>query len=119
MTIGELDRRIDVLEFLEERDEYGGLVGNWQTVGKVWAKIAPGVGRENLVNEQVRGIQETIITMRFYPQMSLKHRIRYQNTYYEVVAVKDIVTKHRWTEVRAKEIIDGIQRETEESQSHP
>lgn len=116
MTIGELNRRIEVLELQEGRDEYGGVVGNWLSIGKVWAKIVPGVGRENLINDQVKAVQETIITMRFYPAMSTKHRIRYQNTLYEVTAVKDIVTGHRWTEVRAKEIIDGIQRETEEGQ---
>jgi hypothetical protein len=51
--------------------------------------------------------------------MSVKHRIRYQKTLYEVTAVKDIVTEHRWTQVTAKEIIDGIQRETEEGEGQP
>jgi len=117
MTIGELNRRIEVLELQEERDSYGALIGGWVTVGRVWAKIAPGVGRENLVNQQEQGIQEAAITMRFYPSMSVKHRIRYLKTLYEVTAVKDIVTEHRWTEVKVKEIQNGIQRETEESQN--
>lgn len=119
MTIGELNRRIEILERHEEKDSYGEVSGEWITVGRVWAKIAPGVGRQNFVNQQEQGIQEVIITMRFYPSMSLKHRIGYLNTLYEVTAVKDIITGHRWTEVRAKEIIDGIQRQTEESQGQP
>jgi SPP1 family predicted phage head-tail adaptor len=119
MTIGELNRRIEVLELREERDAYGAVTGDWAVVGKVWAKIAPGIGRENFVNQQEKAIQETFITMRFYPAMSVKHRIRYQKTLYEVTAVKDIVTEHRWTQVTAKEIIDGIQRETEEGEGQP
>lgn len=117
MTIGELNRRICVLEHRVERDSYGAEVGDWVIVGRVWAKIEPGVGRENLVNEQVQGIQEARITMRFYPAMSLQHRIQYGEKLYEVVAVKDITTTHRWTEVAVKEVIDGIQRETEKSPS--
>jgi SPP1 family predicted phage head-tail adaptor len=116
MTIGELNRRICVLEHRVERDSFGAEVGDWIIVGRVWANIAPGVGRENLVNQQEQGVQEAVITMRFYPAMSLKHRILYEGKYYEVIAVKDIVTNHRWTEVRVKEIIDGIQREAKESQ---
>lgn len=119
MTIGELNRRIEVLELREERDAFGGVNGDWVTVGRVWAKIAPKSGRENFVNQQEQGIQETEITMRFYPAMSLKHRIRYGEKLYGVTAVKDVVTGHRWTVITAKEIINGIQRETEESQSQP
>lgn len=115
MTIGELKRRISVLEQRVERDSYGAEVGDWVVVGRVWAKIEPGVGRENLVNEQVQGVQEASITMRFYPAMTIKHRIEYDGKYFEVLEVKDIVTTHRWTQVTVKEIIDGIQRETEES----
>ncbi len=104
MTIGELNRKIEVLELREERDAYGAVTGEWVVVGRIWAKLAPGVGRENLVNKQEKAIQEAVITMRFYPAMSVKHRIRYQKTLYEVTSVKDIVTEHRWTEVKVKEI---------------
>lgn len=119
MTIGDLNRRINVLEQHVERDSYGAEVGDWIIVGRVWAKIEPGVGRENLVNEQVQGFQEARVTMRFYPAMSIKHRIQYGDKFYEVVSVKDITTTHRWTEVSVREIIDGIQRETKESPSEP
>lgn len=114
-TIGELNRRIEILELHEERDSFGAIVGNWITVGRVWAKIVPGVGRENLINEQVQGIQEATITVRFYPAMSLKHRVKYLDRYYDIIAVKDKITAHRWTEIQVREIIDGIQCETEKS----
>jgi len=117
MTIGELNRRIEILELEQSRDSFGGITGEWITVGRVWAKIDPGAGRENFFNQQEQAIQEVTITMRYYPAMSLKHRIRYLNTLYEVTSFKDITTGHRWTEVKVKEIIDGIQRQTEESQS--
>lgn len=104
MTIGELNRRVEVLEFQEERDSYGAVVGDWIVVGRVWAKIVPGIGNEHYVNQQVEGSQNAIITMRFYPAMSIKHRIRYGETVYEVKAVKDEITSHRWTEITVEEI---------------
>ena len=48
MNIGELNRRIEVLQFFEERDDYGGVDGEWLPVGRVWAKIEPGSGTEFL-----------------------------------------------------------------------
>ena len=104
MTIGELNRKIEVLEFQEARDSFGGVVGNWIVVGRVWAKIKPGVGSEHFVNNEVQSTQQSTIIIRFYPAMSVEHRIKYIDTIYEVVAVKDIITNHRWTEITVKEI---------------
>lgn len=49
MTIGELNRRIEVLENQVKRDEYGGEESKWMTVGRVWAKVEPSSGKEFLV----------------------------------------------------------------------
>ena len=104
MTIGELNRRIEVLEFQDERDSFGGVVGTWIVIGRVWAKIKPSSGSEHFINDEVQETQNGIIIVRFYPAMSVKHRIKYLDTLYEVVAVKDIITSHRWTEITVKEI---------------
>ena len=103
-SIGELNRRIEVLELQEDRDAYGAVIGNWVVVGIFWASITPSIGNESYVNEQIQGEQETKIVMRFYPAMSIKHRIKYQEQLYEVVGVRDIKMGHRFTEVKAKEI---------------
>ena len=82
----------------------------------MWANIKPKNGSEIFMNKQVSAEQNYIITVRFYPQLSALHRIRYKDKLFEITAVADIHTNHRWTEITAKELIDGnIQCETEES----
>lgn len=118
MTIGELNRRISILVQHEERDSFGGVVGDWYVHGRVWAKIEPTVGLEHLTNQQVQGSQTATITMRFYPALTIKDRIEYEKTVYEITAIKDITTGHRWTEATVKELKDGIQRQAKESEDN-
>ena len=118
MTIGDLNRRIEVLENLVQRDEYGGEESKWITVGRVWAKIEPSSGKEFLAGQQVQAEQTTKFTMRFYPAMDVMHRIRYKDKTYEIIGVGDFETSHRWTVVTAKEMVsDGLQRKAKESES--
>ena len=111
MTIGELNRRIEVLENQVKRDEYGGEESNWITVGRVWAKVEPSSGKEFLAGQQVQAEATTKFTIRFYPALNVMHRIRYQDKTYEIVSVGDLETSHKWTVVMAKEMVsDGLQR---------
>lgn len=107
MNIGELNRRIEVLQLFEERDGYGAVVGAWQAVGRVWANIKPGIGSEHMTNQQVAGTENSAITVRFYAGLTKLHRIRYQDKTYEIVGIKDEETTHRWTVITAKEIENG------------
>lgn len=77
MDIGELNRRIEVLQYFVERDEYGGEDGKWRPVGRVWAKIEPVSGTEFLTGQQVSAETVTRITVRFYAGLTVMHRIRY------------------------------------------
>ena len=104
VKIGELKRRIEVLQFREDRDSFGAVVGEWITVGKVWSKVEPMTGAENLLDQQVKSTQKVRFVMRFYAAMCVEKRIRYMDKIYEVVAVKDIVEGHRFTEVEGREI---------------
>ena len=102
MNIGELNRRIEVLEFQEDRDDFGGVVGEWVIIGRVWANIIPKNNGETLTNQQVKSNQTVKITVRFYAGLSTKHRIKYLDKLYEIVGIIDKETFHRWTEINAK-----------------
>ena len=118
MTIGELNRRIEVLENQVTRDEYGGEESKWITVGRVWAKIEPSSGKEFLAGQQVQAEHTTRFTIRFYPALDVMHRIRYQDKTYEIIGVGDLDASHKWTVVTAKEMVsDGLQRKTAENES--
>ncbi len=102
VTIGELNRRIEVLEFVESRDDFGGVEQEWIVKGIVWAKIVPKTGTEQFENEQVKSEQKVKFFMRFFASMNEKNRIRYDNNLYEVISVADKNTAHRFTEVMTR-----------------
>lgn len=107
VDIGKLNRRIDVLEYQTDRDEYGGELYEWVVVGRVWASIEPKTGSEFFDNQQIKTSQNVIITMRFYAGITVKHRVRYEDKLYEIVAVIDKGTRHEQTILQCKEVIDG------------
>ncbi|MDE6604789.1 MAG: phage head closure protein [Clostridia bacterium] len=117
MNIGELNRRIEVLQFFEERDEFGGVDGQWLPVGRVWAKIEPGSGNEYFSKQKVNAENNTKITVRFYAGISEMNRIRYGDKLYEIVGIADHRTAHNMTIINCKEMVsDGLQRKAAESQ---
>ena len=118
MRIGKLNRRIEILEFRKQRDEYGGEVGEWRGVKTVWASIVAVSGTEQLFAQQVTAEAVTKITMRFLPWLTVLHRIRYGEKLYEIVGAIDADTAHTETIINCKEMVnDGLQRKTAESQN--
>ena len=119
MNIGELNRRIEVLEQRVDRDAYGGEEITWIPVGRVWAKIETTSGTEYLNAQQVQAENTTKITMRFYAGLTVMHRIRYLDKLYEITGIADNLTEHRMTIVTAKEMVsDGLQCKAKKSQDH-
>lgn len=118
MDIGRLNRRVEILEFRKHRDEYGGEIGKWVTVAKVWAAIVPVSGSEQMFAQQVTAEKVVRITIRFCDWLTVLHRIKYGNKLYEILGEIDNETAHRATILNAKELVsDGLQRKAEESQN--
>ncbi len=90
IKLGELNRRIEVLENADYYDNFGKEVCGWITVGRVWSKVSETNSNDNFENLR--------FVMRFYPAMSIRHRIKYMDKLYEVVEVKDI-QGNRFTEI--------------------
>lgn len=117
MKIGNLNRRVEILRFFKGRDEYGGEIGEWRPIGKVWASIHPVSGTEYLNAQQVTAEHTTVITMRYNPQIDVLHRIRYGSKLYEIIAVGDDEAAHEITVLNCKEKVNGeLQRKAEESE---
>lgn len=118
MRIGELNRRVAILENRVVRDAYGGEEPHWVTVRHLWANIKPGSGTEFLNAQQVQAENPTTITIRYNPRINVMHRVRYLDKFYEIIGIGDSYTDHRWTVITAKELVgDELQRKTEESES--
>ncbi len=117
MDIGKLNRRVEILQFFKDRDEYGGEVGEWKSVEKVWAAIAPVSGTEQIFAQQVTAETVVKITIRYLPWINVMHRIRYGEKLFEIIGAMDADTAHTKTILNCKEMVsDELQRKTEESQ---
>lgn len=116
MDIGKLNRRVEILQFYKDRDEYGGEIGEWKPVAKVWASIVPVSGTEQMFAQQVTAETVVRITVRFCAWLTVLHRIRYGGKLYEIVGSLDNNTEHKATIINAKELVsDGLQRKAKES----
>ena len=117
MDIGKLNRRVEILRFFKDRDEYGGEVGEWRAVAKVWAAITPVSGTEQMFAQQVTAEAVVKITIRYLPWLDVMHRIRYGEKLYEIIGAMDADTSHTKTILNCKEMVsDELQRKAEESQ---
>ena len=118
MDIGKLNRRVEILRFFKDRDEYGGEVGEWRAVAKVWAAITPVSGTEQMFAQQVTAEAVVKITIRYLPWLDVMHRIRYGEKLYEIIGAMDADTSHTKTILNCKEmVLDELQRKAEESQN--
>lgn len=117
MDIGKLNRRVEILRFFKDRDEYGGEVGEWRAVAKAWAAITPVSGTEQMFAQQVTAEAVVKITIRYLPWLDVMHRIRYGEKLYEIIGAMDADTSHTKTILNCKELVsDELQRKAEESQ---
>ena len=118
MDIGKLNRRVEILRFFKDRDEYGGEIGEWRAVAKAWAAITPVSGTEQMFAQQVTAEAVVKITIRYLPWLDVMHRIRYGEKLYEIIGAMDADTSHTKTILNCKEMVsDELQRKAEESQN--
>ena len=116
MDIGKLNRRVEILRFFKDRDEYGGEIGEWRAVAKAWAAITPVSGTEQMFAQQVTAEAVVKITIRYLPWLDVMHRIRYGEKLYEIIGAMDADTSHTKTILNCKEMVsDELQRKAEES----
>ena len=108
MNIGELNRRIKILEFVEQRDEFGGIEGEWKVIATRWSRIEQHGGNEVSDNNQVIARVSTKIIIRYMSELNEKHRIQYKDKLYEINSVIDVDTGHYKMIIDCSEVKDGV-----------
>lgn len=109
---------MEILQFFKDRDEYGGEIGEWKTVAKVWAAISPVSGTEQMFAQQVTAEAVVKITIRYLPWLDVMHRIMYGGKLYEIVGTMDADTAHTQTILNCKEMVSNeLQRKAAESEN--
>ena len=116
MIIGKLNRRVELLEYMVTRDEFGGEDGTWVLFDTVWANINTTSGTEFFNNQQVNAVALTTITIRYHPKINVMNRVRHGSSVYEITSVINDDMANKTTILNCKELIsDELQRETKTS----
>ena len=110
MDLGRLNRKVEILTFVWERDDFGGHEGTWVTTDVRRASIEPVRGTEYYTAQQVSAETMVKITLRYTTNVTVLNRVRYGNSLYEIIGVSDDKTGHKATILNCKEIVnDGLQ----------
>jgi len=74
---GKLDKQVVIQASVRVDDGGGGVTINYVDTGMAWASIDPGSGREFFEAKQINPELSHIVKMRYRPNVTAKHRLRY------------------------------------------
>jgi len=83
---GKLNKRVELLEPTDTRDDYGGVDTTWATWGWRWASIEPLQGREAFQAQTISASTTHKVTMRYFDGLTTKWRIVFNGRTFEIVS---------------------------------
>lgn len=105
MQIGKLRHRIAIQEATVTQSDTGYAVKTWSTVTTVWGRIEPLSGREALIAQQISPELSHKVTLRYYPDLTPEHRIKFNDRYFDVNFIRNLEEKNRVIIVLCKEAV--------------
>jgi len=82
----------------------GGSNDVWNTVDTVWASIWPVSATETIAANASSMVSTHRIRMRYRKDIKANWRVKYHNTYFNVVSILDLNMAHRELEILAKAV---------------
>ena len=104
--IGQLRHRDAIEAANAASDSYGGQINPWAAptiVARVWARIEPLRGREQLRGMQLESRVTHRITIRHRADLGAANRIRFGTRVFNIRAVIDVEERGRWLELLCEE----------------
>ena len=100
---GELRKRVEVQIPFETKDSFGAVTSAWATDSKRWAEVIPATAKEADIADQVTGRVTHKITMRHYPGLSPRHRIKFGTRLFNISGIVNV------DEVGVMTIVDAVE----------
>jgi SPP1 family predicted phage head-tail adaptor len=104
MRIGELNKKVNILQNYATQDTLGEPIENWRTILSPWAKIYPLTGKQYFSAQQVNSEVTTDITIRYNAQITDRHRIFYKGKTFEILAVINEEMNNKFLHLMCKEV---------------
>lgn len=99
-----LNKRIEIQENTTTSDGFGGFTNSWTKLKEIWAEIKP----INIYNTfEANKVQEKIshiITIRYCSELTINHRIKYQNRIFNIQGIINPLEKNKIMEIETEEI---------------
>jgi SPP1 family predicted phage head-tail adaptor len=104
MRIGEKNKRVTIQYPTLTPDGMGGHTTVWNSAGSVWASIWPVSATEIIASNASSMVSTHRIRMRYRKDIKANWRVKYHNTYFNVVSILDLNMAHRELEILAKAV---------------
>jgi SPP1 family predicted phage head-tail adaptor len=103
LSIGQLDRRIRILEPTSTTDSYGERIETWATAYTVWAKVDwKSSDRKEDSQEQVQGTDVVFYVRNLGVTILSNYRISFDSETYIIHGIKQIDGRERFLELETK-----------------
>ncbi|HWK88168.1 MAG TPA: phage head closure protein [Xanthobacteraceae bacterium] len=102
-TIGELRLRLGLEQPQETDDGMGGVTRTWTDAGSVWAALEPLAMNSGNVADRDTPTLRYRLTLRPYPDLSVKHRFRLGNRILQIRAMRDADARGEFVECLVEE----------------
>lgn len=104
MEIGQLDRRITLMDYTTTRNDYGESVQSWTTTVTVWAATRHGSGNERMVAAKNTAVGDVIFTIRFRSGITEKTRITWDSVNYDIQHIS-FIGRRQFIDIIAKKVV--------------
>lgn len=90
MRAGDLPHRVELQRATGVRNEVGEEEQTWTTIAQLWAGVKPLSGRELWNAQQVQPDVTHEVSMRFYPGVTPKMRIKFRTRILNIVSAVNV-----------------------------
>lgn len=103
ITLGDLNRKIQIFALDESRAPTGGYSTTWTLLMSVWAKISAKQGREISHGDQLDAIATSEFTIRYRADLvgNESAKITYKGVDYQIRSIVNVDEADEWMTIRA------------------
>jgi len=107
MDPGKLNRKINLIKYVEVENEIGELEQKLNSYKKIWARIEPTKGKEYLENKKIQAEQMYKLTVRYREDITTDMLIKYKDKLLNINAIIDPYMAHERLELMCTEKVNS------------
>ncbi len=102
ITVGQLNRKVDLYKIVKESTPTGGFTQSWVKVTTLWAKIKNASGTELLRADKLGATAYSDFTIRYRSNIDETMKLVYRGTDYQIRHINNVEEADKWMIVKAE-----------------